>query len=220
MSTVLRVGAVTLETDGEVVLPTEEGGSIVVKPNVVSEVPKASSQKNNNVDDVFSYARVVNKPHEFIVDVDEGGNDVLLFDGDCGTFYGASEGDLYAGGNVAYRIFPLDVDGPEQLGVDLTLISNASQNAVLYGLQVEMEDDTKTFVSKLSEYNLTSSYQMEYLTLPVQPWIGRVAVSQVQLQRKLKISFVMNNTVSRKLKVQMLPNMQLLPADETWARFF
>ena len=152
--------------------------------------------------------------------MEQGSNDIVMFDGDIGYFYGSSVGDMYVGGNVAYRVFPLDVDSPDKLGVDATMHSNASMNAERYTLRVEMEDDQATVAVSDSTYNISSGNQMEYLSSPLQPWTNRVAVSEEQLTRKLKVRFTLNNTLSRRIKIQMLPNMQVIPSDESWNRFF
>ena len=64
-STVLRVGLVTIETDGEVVLPTEEGGTIAVKP--IQTPVRTQTSPSTDANDVFAYSRVVKNPHEFIL---------------------------------------------------------------------------------------------------------------------------------------------------------
>ena len=208
------------ETSEQITLPTCEDGKITIASSTSSPIPTASTPTSFSSDDVFAYTRVVKNPHEFVIaDVKQGVNDLVLFEGTCSEFYGFSVGDIFAGGNISYKIIPLDIDNIADLGVDTTINSSSSQNAVLYTLRTTMgENDSIT--SNDSDYNLSDGNQMEYLGIPTQPYINRCAVTEDQCNNKFTLTLVNNNTTAKKLKIQLLPNMQSIPSETAWNSFF
>lgn len=217
-STKLTIGTTTIETTQQIMLPASADGTIVIAatpPAAPAAAPSVASANN----DVFAYPRVVGNAHEVVVDVVQGDNDKVLFQGTCAEFYGFVAGDVFVGGNVSYKIHAVDVDNVADLGVNTTMQSSSSQNAVLYALRVTMgENDACS--SKDSDYNLSYGNQMEVLGLPAQPYTNRCAVTEAQVNEQLTIRLVTNNTLAKQLKVQLLPNMQRLPSNAVWDALF
>ena len=221
-ATKISIGQTIIETSEEITLPTCDDGRITIASstatlNYANQTPTATSI---SCDEVFNYNRVVKKKHELIIDdVKQGVNDIVVFDGTCSEFYGFSAGEIYNGGNISYKIIALDIENIADLGVDTTINSSASQNAVLFTLRTTINDN-ESLSNINSDYNLSDGNQMEYLSVPTQPFINKCAVTDDQCNKKIKIILVNNNTTSKNLKIQLLPNMQSIPSVTAWNSFF